>query len=187
MTSDGGLRALIVCPRDRTKLEWASDALCANGHRYPIVHGVPILFGDRDPTGFSSRTNDRIQHGEFEVEVTAASSGQVDRVVQDAILGTNGNLYRHLEGRLPRYPIPEIRLPPETAACCSTSEAVGAGGALRRRAPAIGRSSSIHSWSWYWRRCASRISSMSTSRRSAATPPRCRSPTTRSTSGSRTR
>jgi SAM-dependent methyltransferase len=112
VTSDGDLRAMIVCPTDRTQLEWASDASCANGHRYPIVHGVPILLGDRDPTGFSSRTKDRIQQGEFEVEVTAPSSGHVDRVVQDAILGTNGNLYRHLEGMLPRYPIPEIRLPP---------------------------------------------------------------------------
>jgi hypothetical protein len=113
--------------------------------RYPIVHGVPILFGVRDPTGFSSRTNDRIQHGEFEVEVTACSSGQVDRVVQDAILGTNGNLYRHLEGRLPATRSLSSVSPRERPACCSTSEAVGAGGALQRRAPAIGRSSSIPS------------------------------------------
>ena len=111
MTPDRDLRTLIVCPRDRLNLKWGGDASCANGHRYPVVHGIPVLFGDRDPTGFSSRTIDRVEHGGYEVEIAAPSSGRVDEVVQDAIVGTNGNMYRHLAGRLPRYPIPQIRLP----------------------------------------------------------------------------
>jgi SAM-dependent methyltransferase len=35
----------------------------------------------------------------------------VDPFVQNEIVGTNGNLYRHLVGTLPRYPIPVLRLP----------------------------------------------------------------------------
>jgi SAM-dependent methyltransferase len=38
--------------------------------------------------------------------------GAVDPYVQKAIVRTCGGFYRHLEGRLPRYPIPILPLPP---------------------------------------------------------------------------
>ncbi len=40
------------------------------------------------------------------------ANGDIDPFVQKTIVGTNGNLYRRIAGRLPRYPIPELRLPP---------------------------------------------------------------------------
>ena len=41
-----------------------------------------------------------------------STNGAVDSFVQEIIVGTNGNLYGRIAGRLPRYPIPEMRLPP---------------------------------------------------------------------------
>ncbi len=40
-----------------------------------------------------------------------SQGGAIDVFVQEEIVKTNGNLYRHLHGRLPRYPIPALRLP----------------------------------------------------------------------------
>jgi SAM-dependent methyltransferase len=113
LPAGGDIRALLVCPRDRSALRWSADieAGCDLGHRYPVVHGVPILIGDTDPTGFASETLRRIEEGRYASEEPIVPPGVVDPVVQDAIVRTNGNLYRHLAGRLPRYPIPEIRLP----------------------------------------------------------------------------
>jgi SAM-dependent methyltransferase len=42
----------------------------------------------------------------------SASLGSVDPFVQKEIIKTNGNFFRHLEGRLQRYPVPEFRLEP---------------------------------------------------------------------------
>jgi SAM-dependent methyltransferase len=42
----------------------------------------------------------------------AAPDRAVDSYAQAAIVGTNGNLYGRIAGKLPRYPIPEMRLPP---------------------------------------------------------------------------
>ena len=54
----------------------------------------------------SSRTE-----GDSSVEVAPSTESRRQGGSRGA-LGTNGNLYRHLEGKLARYPIPEIRLPP---------------------------------------------------------------------------
>jgi SAM-dependent methyltransferase len=105
------VRAFVVCPRDRGALEWDAEARCERGHRYPIVHGIPVLLGDADPTGFASETIRAIGDGRFDLQESPDPAPGVDPVVQDAVVRTNGNLYRHLAGRLPRYPIPEIRLP----------------------------------------------------------------------------
>jgi SAM-dependent methyltransferase len=109
---DAGVRSFFVCPRDRSALRWKADAaVCARGHRYPVVHGVPVLLGDLDPTGFATETIRGVRERRFDVQPPPLP-GRVDPVVEEAIVRTNGNLYRHLAGRLPRYPIPEIRLPP---------------------------------------------------------------------------
>jgi SAM-dependent methyltransferase len=104
--------AIVTCPRDGSRLSWGDDASCERGHRFPIVGGIPVLFGRGDPTGFASRTTDRLANDGFANADVVTPSDRVDAVVQQALLGTNGNLYRHLVGRLDRYPIPEIRLPP---------------------------------------------------------------------------
>jgi SAM-dependent methyltransferase len=109
---DAGVRSFFVCPRDRSALRWRADAtVCARGHPYPVVHGVPVLLGDLDPTGFGTETIRGVRERRFDAQPPPLP-GRVDRVVEEAIAGTNGSLYRHLTGRLPRYPIPEIRLPP---------------------------------------------------------------------------
>jgi len=94
----------LVCPRDRGALTREGDALvCAEGHRYPVVDGIPVLLVPEDePT-----------HGACWVSLERPEAiADTDAFVQGAIAATCGNLYRHLIGNLPAYPIPEIRLPP---------------------------------------------------------------------------
>ena len=104
--------ALLICPRDGSRLSWGIDASCERGHRFPIVGGIPVLLGERDPTGYASWTIEGLANDNYANADLAAPGDRVDALVQDVIGGTNGNLYRHLVGKLDRYPIPEIRLPP---------------------------------------------------------------------------
>ena len=93
-----------VCPRDRGALVREGDELvCAEGHRYPVVDGIPVLLVSEDePT-----------HGACWVSLERPEpEADTDAFVQGAIAATCGHLYRHLIGNLPAYPIPEIRLPP---------------------------------------------------------------------------
>jgi len=93
-----------VCPRDHCALTREGDELvCVDGHRYPVVDGIPVLLvAEDEPT-----------HGAcwFSLEQNE-SQADTDAFVQRAIAATCGNLYRHLVGNLPAYPIPQIRLPP---------------------------------------------------------------------------
>jgi SAM-dependent methyltransferase len=113
LLADRTLR-LLACPRDQRPLI-ASDAalVCSDGHRYPVIEGIPILLRDDVPH----------THWAADVSIEAARKGAapddwsdprgaagVHPYVQDAIGATGGNLYRSLIGRLPRYPIPDIPL-----------------------------------------------------------------------------
>jgi len=102
----------LVCPRDKRELHRDSDSLqCPHDHAYPIVDGIPILLLDD-----VSQTAPDVFRRSFEQRCFATAPqhqhGVVDDYVQRAIVGTNGNLYGRIAGRLSRYPIPEIRLPP---------------------------------------------------------------------------
>lgn len=93
-----------ACPRDRAPLERAADGLaCADGHRYALADGtIPVLLlEDEQPTHAACHVS--LQPGE--------PPADPEELVQDAIAATCGNLYRHLVGRVERYPIPELRLP----------------------------------------------------------------------------
>jgi SAM-dependent methyltransferase len=98
----------LACPRDRGELARDGDALaCADGHRYPVVDGVPILLLEEA----------RPTHGSCWLSLEEPQSGNgagegIDPVVQEVIAATCGSLYRHLIHRLPSYPIPELPLPP---------------------------------------------------------------------------
>jgi len=94
---------VLACPRDRGALEREGDELvCASGHRYPLVDGIPLLLLEEEqPTHAACRAS-------LEPDDVAEDP---EAIVQDVIAATCGNLYRHLVGNVTRYPIPEIRLP----------------------------------------------------------------------------
>ena len=82
---------------------------CEAGHRYPIVDGIPVLLLEELPGNTAiaesfefarTRNSDPIETVDFGVHP------QVSRMIS----ATNGILYAHLVGNLPRYPIPELRL-----------------------------------------------------------------------------
>jgi len=130
----------LVCPRDHNRLEHVSDKLiCLEGHAYPVVDGVPVmLLGDQPQTIAAAekslelatgradqRQIDQSQMPELYLEslsikeiekkgiIQLARNGasKIDPVVAHMIGATNGNLYKHLIGRLDSYPIPHLRLP----------------------------------------------------------------------------
>lgn len=103
---------LLACPRDRTQLEVRGEVLvCGEGHEYPYPDGIPVLVvEDIEPTqpGYWSQPE--------QIEAVRAArppevdGDQVDPYVAELIIGTHGNLYRHLASGLPRYPIPDFPL-----------------------------------------------------------------------------
>jgi SAM-dependent methyltransferase/uncharacterized protein YbaR (Trm112 family) len=105
---------LLACPRDRSALEARGQTLvCAEGHEYAYPEGIPVLVvEDLEPTqpGYWARPE--------QIEAVRAAQppevegDEVDPYVAELIIGTHGNLYRHLARGLPRYPIPRFPLPP---------------------------------------------------------------------------
>ena len=125
----------LACPVDRGALTAGGSTLsCAEGHRYPVVDGVPVLLrGDVPETLWvhqrslaaawehveGKRTDELfletlgIGDGPRETLRAALSEpAAVDPVVSHMLVATNGRLYRPLLGRIGRYPIPEMPLPP---------------------------------------------------------------------------
>ena len=104
---------LVACPRDRTSLEArGEEVVCREGHAYPYVDGIPVLVVDEvEPTqpGYWARPE--------QIEAVRAAlppertDDAVDPYVADLIIGTHGNLYRHLARGIERYPIPDFPLP----------------------------------------------------------------------------
>lgn len=109
-TSDGCLVTTpdldsLACPRDHDRLARRSDELvCGSGHRFPIVDGIPVFVLKQGGGGASYRP---VQD---EPNPSYARDGGVHPYVNAMIGTTNGNLYAHLRGKLPRYPIPALRL-----------------------------------------------------------------------------
>jgi SAM-dependent methyltransferase/uncharacterized protein YbaR (Trm112 family) len=134
MIVDPSLLDLLVCPRDRTALsEDGSTLKCAEGHRYPVVEGIPVLFEDgpktiwvaenslkhawhqdefqaKDPYHLDTMIS-RAEQEKFKDLLNSPTDG-VDPVVSILISATNGIAYLHLVGKLKEYPIPHFRLPP---------------------------------------------------------------------------
>jgi len=124
----------LVCPVDHGPLGISANALiCAAGHRYPIVDDVPVMLrADVLQTiSLADASLKRATHQEHDPRAPALyleslgisetekiemlqlvkNSRPVDPVVAYLIAATNGLMYRHLIGRLDRYPIPDIQLP----------------------------------------------------------------------------
>jgi SAM-dependent methyltransferase/uncharacterized protein YbaR (Trm112 family) len=117
----------LVCPRDATHLVEDNRGLtCQHGHSYPVVDGLPVmLLDDVEPTLWgagNSLTEAKAQAdssglylhtvGISDAErlgvlsLTSGNHQSVDPVVAYLVSATNGVLYKHLIGKLARYPIP---------------------------------------------------------------------------------
>lgn len=109
----------LVCPIDHTPLTRERDTLrCEARHAYPVVEGIAVLLvPDAEPTHpYLAETLEaaaRWKRGEplGWQEDRPDATGGIDRWVQREIGNTCGNLYWGLLNKLPRYPIPELRLP----------------------------------------------------------------------------
>ena len=131
---DPWFAASLVCPVDHRPLRADAGALvCTAGHRYPVVDGVPVMLRTDVAQTINlaaaslRRAADQEQDlrapelhleslGISEAEKAemlqlAQTKGPVDPVVAYLIAATNGLMYRHLIGRLDRYPIPDLPLP----------------------------------------------------------------------------
>ena len=103
----------LVCPRDKSDLRREGDRLiCVHHHSYPIADRVPIMLVDDVPQTLPDLTQ-RTLAGAASINPAAGfeDNDSIEPFVQHVIVGTNGNLYGRIAGKLPRYPIPEIRLP----------------------------------------------------------------------------
>src|SRR4051812_22211409 len=75
--------------------------ICSEGHRYPVADEVPMLLVEEvEPT-----------HRSCWQTLEDPQLRDMDLFVKWTIGSTCGNLYKHLIGTLPTFPIPEIRLP----------------------------------------------------------------------------
>jgi len=104
----------LCCPYDHGTLQRESRGLiCAAGHRFPVVAGVPVLLRqDVEPSQAKARSawQRALCLGAQELTTSVATATPVIQgvhpVVQQSIVGTGGNYYRSLQGQLTRYPIP---------------------------------------------------------------------------------
>jgi ubiquinone/menaquinone biosynthesis C-methylase UbiE/uncharacterized protein YbaR (Trm112 family) len=119
-TLDPFLFSLLVCPRDKSELQLGETGLvCEHGHTYPVVDGVPVmLLEEADATlAVCGKSMQLVKEGHLPGPLDyARGSAEIDSFVQKEIVGTNGNMYQGLVNALPRYPIPEMRLPPASGA-----------------------------------------------------------------------
>jgi SAM-dependent methyltransferase/uncharacterized protein YbaR (Trm112 family) len=108
-----GIWQELACPRDRTRLEPRGETLvCEQGHEFPYVDGIPVMVVDDElaPTqpGYWASA-EQIEHVRAE-EPPPVEGEAVDPYVAELILGTHGNLYKHLSSGMSRYPIPDFPL-----------------------------------------------------------------------------
>ena len=106
----------LVCPKDKLSLELSENNLiCANGHVYPVVEGIPIMLPNditHTHIGVSRKTFDLVKSATFKSpDPLLGENEEVDRFVQKEIAGSNSNLYRASIGKLKEYPIPQLPLP----------------------------------------------------------------------------
>jgi SAM-dependent methyltransferase/uncharacterized protein YbaR (Trm112 family) len=106
----------LACPRCRMPVALRGEWLtCEQGHRYPVADDVPVMLLDDVQQTHWVATH-ALKHFAEPVAHRTADAG-IDPDVQEAISATGGNLYKHLVGRLTRYPIPTLPFdaPPGTA------------------------------------------------------------------------
>lgn len=108
------LLSMLVCPRDHKRLRADADGLCcADGHRYDVVDGIPIMLLDEvDHTHSYALRSLSVERREIALRNDREGAAHdIHPFVQNEIVGTNGQMYASLLGRLKEYPIPQMRLP----------------------------------------------------------------------------
>lgn len=120
----GWLEQCLVCPLDRLAVSLQSQELvCTEGHAYAVIDGIPVMLapGSEVFHGYLEDTLGAVERHRagqplgWEEELARradATPESIDPWVQDEIVRTCGGLYTGLHGRLPRYPIPQLRVPP---------------------------------------------------------------------------
>jgi SAM-dependent methyltransferase len=113
---DNWLQERLVCPREHSVLRFErKEAVCEQGHRYPVVEGIPVLLvDDVAQTHGEARKALEVAWSDNAAErvgITETSEEAINPHVQQLVASTCGFLYRPLIGKLRRYPIPELRLP----------------------------------------------------------------------------
>lgn len=127
----------LVCPVDKTRLEYKNGVLISDSGRiYPAVDGIPVMLLDdveqtislasaslgrarSKPDAIDVRAEGLyleslgISEKEKEGVIQLAASNQctIDPVVSFIIGATSGYAYIDIIGKLNKYPIPELRLP----------------------------------------------------------------------------
>jgi SAM-dependent methyltransferase/uncharacterized protein YbaR (Trm112 family) len=125
------LLSLLECPRDHSELRVESGHLCcAQGHRYPILSGVPVfLLVEKEQTiGIATESLkaaesangsplyiDTLGISEEEkrgIERDWVAGSKIDAAISYLVGATSGWGYVNSIGRLESYPIPEIPIGP---------------------------------------------------------------------------
>jgi SAM-dependent methyltransferase len=90
--------------------------VCEDGHRYRLIDGLAVLMADEtiptQPGYWATEEQIAAVLASAAADEVADESGG-DTYVRRLLVGTNGNLYRHLaEKSIARYPVPRLPLPP---------------------------------------------------------------------------
>lgn len=122
----------LACPRDLGALSFEAGALvCAAGHRYPVIDGVPVMLIDDvaptieiAPASVAAATQPQAERDHWYLSTLSLSDEErrgivdlarqpsgIDPVVAYLVAATNGLMYRHLIGSLAEYPIPDLPMP----------------------------------------------------------------------------
>jgi len=109
---------LLSCPVTGKPLKCLENSLVTDcGRRYPIVAGVPILLNPDAPATHGV-FKDSLENAELVVQNWNdrqwfhIPDTTIHPFVQAVVAATSGYLYCRAIGRLTRYPIPQIRVPP---------------------------------------------------------------------------
>lgn len=105
----------LACPRDHLPISAEGGNLrCASGHSFDLRNGVPVLLlSDRESTHPKLEPTGELKERQPEPRHDSREQSDVDPFVQGEVLGTCGNFYESLLGKLTRYPIPELRVVPK--------------------------------------------------------------------------
>jgi SAM-dependent methyltransferase/uncharacterized protein YbaR (Trm112 family) len=104
-----------VCPRDKQPLQTIGrELICASGHKYPVVRGIPVLLLDEAEQTHEcmgqSIARAKGEQPQPEDDWEPSPEHYVHYGVQLIVAAAGGAMYQSLRGKLRDYPIPDIRL-----------------------------------------------------------------------------